>query len=228
MSLAAHTLTTPSTDARFAAAQVAAFEQAYHFFNGKLFGDSLPMCFITLQRKSTAKGYFMNNAWQYKQPHRATNLVPDLLNVHEIALNPDTFKMRDDKSVLSTLVHEMAHCWQQVYGKPGRGGYHNKQWARKMVDLGLHPTASGEIGGKQVGHRVTHVIIDHGAFDVACDLLLESGWTLEWASFSPTKMPSDSSRNKIKYTCACKHKVWGKPGLHLFCPDCQGIYKELA
>jgi predicted SprT family Zn-dependent metalloprotease len=221
MVASAHTLSVVPENVRFAAAQVAAFEQAYRFFNGKLFGGELPMCFITLHRKSSARGYFMNDAWRQKGDSAQ-------MNTHELAMNPDTFAGRSDKAILSTLVHEMAHCWQQVYGKPGRGGYHNKQWARKMIDLGLHPTATGEIGGKQTGSRMTHVIIQHGAFDVACDLLLESGWTLEWASFSPTKMPSDSSRNKVKYTCACNHKVWGKPALNIICPDCTSLYKEVS
>src|SRR5262245_14971271 len=34
--------------------------------------------------------------------------------------------------ILSTLVHEMVHGEQHHYGKPSRGGYHNKQWADWM------------------------------------------------------------------------------------------------
>jgi hypothetical protein len=51
--------------------------------------------------------------------------------------------------VLSTLVHEQAHLWQHHFGKPGRGRYHNREWAAKMVEIGLIPSATGEPGGKQ-------------------------------------------------------------------------------
>jgi len=37
----------------------------------------------------------------------------------------------------------MVHQWQQHHGKPGRRGYHNKQWAAKMNSVGLVPTHTG-------------------------------------------------------------------------------------
>jgi predicted SprT family Zn-dependent metalloprotease len=47
---------------------------------------------------------------------------------HELALNPDEFIGRTDEMILSTLVHEMCHVWQQTYGKSPRRGYHDRQW----------------------------------------------------------------------------------------------------
>jgi hypothetical protein len=44
----------------------------------------------------------------------------DKAAVHELALNPDNFTGRTDEMILSTLAHEMAHVWQQTYGKPPR------------------------------------------------------------------------------------------------------------
>jgi predicted SprT family Zn-dependent metalloprotease len=49
----------------------------------------------------------------------------DKTAVHELALNPDSFIGRTDEMILSTLVHEMVHVWQQTYGKPPRRSYHD-------------------------------------------------------------------------------------------------------
>jgi predicted SprT family Zn-dependent metalloprotease len=64
--------------------------------------------------------------------------------VHELALNPDNFTGRSDELILSTLVHEMCQVWQETHGEPSRRGYHNRQWAGKMREVGLQPTSTGE------------------------------------------------------------------------------------
>jgi hypothetical protein len=56
-------------------------------------------------------------------------------------------------------VHEMVHVWQHAFGKPSAGGYHNKQWAAKMKAVGLQPSSTGYVGGKETGQRVTHYVI---------------------------------------------------------------------
>ena len=152
-----------------------AFEQAYQWFNAKLFENTLPPCLITLQRKARSRGYFANDRFE----HRAGGSTTD-----EIALNPDTFRGRSDKEIVSTLVHEMVHCWQRHFGKVGRGGYHNKEWAAHMVTVGLMPTDTGEAGGKTTGQSVTHYIMDAGAFDRAADALLATGFQLRWQSYT--------------------------------------------
>jgi len=30
----------------------------------------------------------------------------------------------------------MVHDWQKEFGKPGRGRYHNREWAEKMKEIG--------------------------------------------------------------------------------------------
>ncbi|MCF8884135.1 SprT-like domain-containing protein, partial [Erythrobacter sp. SN021] len=80
----------------------------------------------------------------------------------EIALNPAHFANRKPREVLSTIAHEMVHLWQHHYGSPPRKGYHDKQWAAKMHEIGLIPTDTGEIGGKETGQKVTHLIEENG------------------------------------------------------------------
>jgi predicted SprT family Zn-dependent metalloprotease len=72
--------------------------------------------------------------------------------VDELALNPDNFEDRTDEQIMSTLLHEMCHCWQYYFGEPSRGGYHNREWASKMKEVGLHPSDNEKPGGKETGH----------------------------------------------------------------------------
>src|SRR6266581_4676149 len=125
------------------------FQRAYDFFNRELFEGSLPQVLVTLQRHANTKGYF--------SPERFSGRI-DTAAVHELALNPDSFTGRTDEMILSTLVHEMCHVWQQTYGKAPRRGYHDRQWAEKMWEIGLQPSSTGEPGGKETGQSMSHAI----------------------------------------------------------------------
>src|SRR5215469_7664280 len=86
-------------------------EMAYQFFNETLFEGKLPLCMITMQRKNERTyGYFCHN--QFASSAGTTD---------ELAMNPMHFLNSDLRFILSVLVHEQAHLWQQHYGKPGRG-----------------------------------------------------------------------------------------------------------
>jgi predicted SprT family Zn-dependent metalloprotease len=109
----------------------------------------LPQVLVTLQRHARTYGYF--------SPQRFNGRI-DKTAVHELALNPDGFAGRTDELILSTLVHEMAHVWQQTHGKPPRRSYHDRQWAGKMREIGLQPSSTGEPGGKETGQSMSHYI----------------------------------------------------------------------
>lgn len=158
-------------------AQYTAFDTAYRYFNEKLFaGQPLPDLMVTLQRKPHMYGYFSPQTFM----RRGAATQKDVEFLHEIGLNPDGFVGRDDRDVLSTLVQEMVHVWQVCFGKPGRRGYHNREWAKKMHEVGLYPSSTGAVGGAELGEHMSHYIIDGGAFALACDELLKSGFRLEW------------------------------------------------
>jgi predicted SprT family Zn-dependent metalloprotease len=192
--------------------EYSALEHAYDWFNTRLFGDTLPPCLLTLQRKAHSKGYFA----QERFTHRAdTHGVAD-----ELALNPDTFVGRSDKEILSTLVHEMVHCWQRHFGIPGRRGYHNREWAAQMRAIGLMPSDTGTAGGKQTGQRVTHYIVLDGLFDQAAAALLATGFCLHWQP-GPLGPQQGSQRSKTKYRCpTCGQNAWAKPTASLLCGAC--------
>jgi predicted SprT family Zn-dependent metalloprotease len=193
--------------------EYAGLEGAYDWFNQRLFAGTLPPCLITLQRKARSRGYFATDRFGHR---RETQVVMD-----ELALNPDTFQDRSDKDILSTLVHEMCHCWQRHCGTPSRTGYHNKEWAQTMVRVGLMPSDTGEPGGKETGQRVSHYILAGGPFDQAADALLATGFRLNWQSLALERQES-KARSKTKFTCpSCGQNAWARPDASLVCGECE-------
>ena len=148
-----------------------AFLAAYDFFNRALFGGELPNCLITLQRRKRSYGYFSGD--------RFASIDGQLTD--EIAMNPAHFRNRPVHEVLATLAHEMVHLWQHHHGTPGRGRYHNREWAAKMKAVGLQPTDTGEEGGKEIGERVHHLIVPGGPFDRAVTKLAARNFSITWA-----------------------------------------------
>lgn len=199
-----------------------AYDRAYDYFNDTLFNSCLPPCLITLQRKKNALGYFSPRRF-HSRNHRGHR-------TDEIALNPDTFEDRSDKVILSTLVHEMVHLWQQHFGRPGRGRYHNQEWAAKMIEVGLHPL-SLDNPDKMTGQAVTHKIVPGGPFDAAVDRLLTETFCLNWQSidFTAKRLAPNGTRtlktegrtDKVKHTCPkCRQNAWAKLGVRLICGWC--------
>ena len=188
------------------------FQRAYDFFNRELFAGSLPQVLVTLQRHANTRGYF--------SPERFKGRI-DKQTVHELALNPDNFTGRSDESILSTLVHEMAHVWQQTQGKPPRRSYHDRQWAAKMREIGLQPSSTGEAGGKETGQTVSHYIIPGSRYSQAYARLAERGFQLHWQSAPERGIDRAKKASKTKFTCpTCGRNAWAKPEAALVCGKC--------
>jgi predicted SprT family Zn-dependent metalloprotease len=168
-----------------------------------------------LQRKAKSYGYFANDRFGHRRDQE--------VSTDELALNPDAFAGRSDKEILSTLVHEMCHLWQHHFGRPSRAGYHNKEWAEKMLEVGLIPSDTGAPGGKQTGQHVTHYIRTGGPFDRAADELFDTSFRLNWqsAAFGQQQGGRRGRISKVKYQCpSCGQNAWAKPGAALMCAEC--------
>lgn len=146
-------------------------EVAYQFFNEQLFDKSLPNVIFTVQRQKGVMGYFAPERWGTLSGE----------SCHEIAINPSYIAQSRTIEVLQTLVHEMVHCWQFCHGEPGRKFYHNKEWAFKMIEVGLMPSSTGEPGGHIVGQQMSDYVLADGKFYLACDRLLSNeSFRLNW------------------------------------------------
>lgn len=146
---------------------------AYEHFNKTLFGGTLPPCLITLQRSKKSYGYFKGK--------RYANDRGQLTD--EIALNPAHFKSRSLVEVFATLAHEMVHLKQHHCGTPGRGRYHNREFAEMMKAIGLQPTADGAEGGAETGEAMSHLIVSGGAFEKAAAKLQAKSFSLSWTDY---------------------------------------------
>jgi hypothetical protein len=189
---------------------------AYDVFNRELFAGELPACLITMQRHKGAYGYFSGE--------RFANTADPGEVTDEIALNPQHFASRKSDGVLSTLAHEMVHLWQHHFGEPPRKGYHDRQWASKMRDIGLSPTDTGEAGGKETGQKMTHIVEEEGRFSKALVKLLREHPAIIYHDRAGEDDPvrKKKAASKTKYTCpGCGLNAWAKPEAPLVCGACQ-------
>ena len=218
--------------------QYLALNKAYKYFNRKLFKRKLPGCILNFSRKRNTHGFLAPERWRRVGERQ--------YSIHEISLTPTTL-YREPNEVFSTLVHEMVHLWQWEFGNPSRSGYHNREWADKMLEVGLVPSNTGKKGGKQTGQKMTHYIEKGGSYEKAFSsmsksyilpftslegdimrLLLSSGVGAiggnegKWSK----KSLRPRSKNKTKYSCpSCKVNVWGRPNLRIRCEDCEELFE---
>ena len=186
-------------------------QAAFDHFNAALFDGKLPDVFITYQRRGRSRGYFSADRFAGRVGK---------FGKHELALNPDHFVDRTDEQITSTLAHEMVHLWQHAFGKPSSRSYHNTEWAAKMKAIGLMPSSTGAVGGKETGQRVSHYILPGAAFSQAFAALAAIGWKLNLQSAIHAGGPK-APPSKVKFSCApCDQNAWGKPDLAIRCDLC--------
>lgn len=218
-----------STDQQFKA-----LNNAYDYFNKALFNGTLPGCILNFSRKKGTHGFLA--------PYRWKQVGGQDFDTHEISLTPSTL-YREPLEVFSTLVHEMVHLWQFEFGKPSRGGYHNKEWAAKMEEVGLIPSDTGRPGGKRTGQRMTHYIQVGGPYEQAFGQM-PSEYTLPFTSWDGEQLKGvlggGSGKNgspnptvakkkaKTKYSCSCGNNVWGKPELKIWCETCGSTFAQVS
>jgi len=214
-----------STRPSITAAEYGTLQDAYDHFNVALFGGTLPQVLITLQRRGRARGYFCRKRFQRRDKG------PE--HIHEVALNPDSFTGRSDEEILSTLVHEMVHVWQQEQGHPGRGRYHNREWAAKMHAIGLMASTTGKPGGAVTGDSVSHYVLQDGLYVPACRRFLQR-YRLMWESATERDevsetgtIPTSKAQTRAKFSCPnCGLNAWAKPDALIDCHKCTEEARE--
>ena len=149
-------------------------QAAYTYFNRALFGGELPECLLSLDQSDRREyGYFRANGFTSDAGKR----------IHQISINPIYFWSRSTEQVLSTLVHEQCHLYihEFSHARP-EGGFHCYAWGHVMRRIGLWPTDNGKRSGNETGYRMSHLIIDGGLFQQACQLLLDHQFAFSWGS----------------------------------------------
>ena len=189
-----------------------AYALAYEHLNKALFGGALsnPMLILTRDARIIG-GHFAPNKWANEEG----------ANVHEIAINANCMTNGDPVFLFGILIHEMAHLWQQEFGKPTRGGYHNEEWMKKCREVGLTPNG----GGQAVSTEIT----PGGKAEEAIASLPEEA-VFPWMSAemvggdvptppTPNAKPAKSGV-RSRFTCPiCGLNAWAKPGASLVCGE---------
>lgn len=175
--------------------------EAYEYYNKELFGKDLPECIIILSKKEKSFGHFM--------PNNFVAFDDRDVKKHEIALNVQMFAIRKIELTLSTLVHEMCHLKTFEDGDYGRGGYHNKIWAKLMKGVGLVPSSTGREGGNETGQHVSHYIELGGLFERKTRTLLDNGFFISFVEYVSEEIKS-FYEEEIK-----EREVRGKPGFYV-------------
>jgi SprT-like family len=186
-------------------------QKAFNTFNKELFEGKLPDVMITIAKARNKRGYFHPDQFKHRD---------DGDPLHEICLMPDSLD-RPVIEALSTLAHEMVHLWQEEFGKPGKNGHHNEQWAKKMDEIGLTPSHDGREGGKRTGRNMTHIIVPGGPYDLAFAMMeAELAYVGQQVITKPKVKKKDLS--KLVSICPeCNAKAWSKQGLKLICYECE-------
>lgn len=195
----------------------AALNQAFDFFNDRLFRGELPACLVTLQRKNKAYGYFAGGRFGSKDGAEITD---------EIALNPAHFKSRTDEQSLSTLAHEMAHLWQHHFGKPSRAGYYKQGMGGENARDRIAPF--GYRPARRQGNRAVMQPL-HCRGRPLCPRFCRAGGAARLyrplcralGDADARKTRKAKSASKTRYTCpSCELNAWAKPGVRLMCSEC--------
>lgn len=198
------------------------FQEAFIHLNEVLFDGELPNIYLTLRNHSPdTLGYFAPEQFRKREGEGVR---------HELSMCPTHFLHRSDRQILATLAHEMCHLWQEAYGKPGKGGYHNREWGEKMLKIGLTPVNNNN-PKRMTGRSVYHEIVEAGPFDAAAQALLTQGWTLQWgerpraAAANEGKQKARRQLSKILFECpCCGAKAWAKWQSVLLCGECSSPY----
>lgn len=204
---------------------VVSLTRAFNHFNRELFEGALPPVMVLMHRHQGARSYFSPRRWS--KPPCEEGGEPTFY--HELAVNPDHLKGRETREILSTLVHEQCHHWQQEFGTPSKNfKNHNPEWGKKMESIGLMPSSTGAEGGKKTGHKMSHYIVDGGPFDQVCSDLLKTGFNFPYlgesngAGGGSEKKPKKASTRATLVCPGCEIKASvASLEVKLTCTECQ-------
>lgn len=92
--------------------------------------------------------------------------------------------------LLTTLLHELLHQWQDVHGRPSKHNYHNAEFRKKASSLGLVVNARGE------------TYVTPGPFELLLQRYGVEVVASDASSFIASSITAPGSKLK-KWSCSC-------------------------
>lgn len=195
-----------------------AWHRLFDFFNDELFSSELDRDRIILNCSRSAGrstlGFYMGllqenrGAWIQKDGDEQKA---------EISMNPAKMAGFSFEKIMATFVHEMCHFWQDLFGSSGKRGYHNREWAEKMLEVGLTPINNKD-PSKTTGMSMYHKITENGRFSQVIKKLPEE-LRLPFLGLNNAR-PSKKTGYQ-KWICPeCKQICRAKDSAQLACMPC--------
>jgi hypothetical protein len=133
----------------------------------------------------------------------------------EINLNPRHFD-RPLYQVLGTLLHEQVHLWQDLYGKPSKTNWHNREFVERARSVGI-PCESGR-------HAFT-IAYTEPFLTLAKRAGIEIG-ELGAPVLSAELLESAERKPKLKrWTCGCTN-IWAAVAVDAVCQKCGSKFER--
>jgi len=176
----------------------------FAFFNIVFFKDQLvPTPFITFERTN------VTNLSHYVAGRNAFG-VKENININRAHLNRPLW------DILATLLHEMVHSWQALFGNPSNSWFHNKEFQKKMDQFGIY--CNGKGGHTGISDPFVFLLKKHG---VQFTYNKDDDGTIK----IPLK-PKGKSKLK-KWQCHCGQSVRvGAKDFFATCDLCNGEFQK--
>jgi hypothetical protein len=139
--------------------------------------------------------------------------IKDNINLNSAHLNRSLW------DVLVTLVHEMTHSWQAMYGKPSKSWFHNKEFQLKMLEFGIICDSTGRHQG--VRDPFVYFLKKHG---INFDRVMEPDGIIK---IPPKPMPKGKSKLR-KWTCGCTNVRVAVKDFEAKCLKCSHEFKQAS
>lgn len=218
-------------------------EDLFDYYNEALFNSSLPDCVVNLSRHRAVHGFFAKDQWKSKEDRSTIHeiaLNPDSVSrpekewhatlVHEMVQMWQ--HMFGTPSRAYYYNKEWADKMESIGLMPSdtgeEGGKKVGQGIKYyIIEDGLFDLAFAKIREEDnlilpcAKSEYFVSLDDNNSGDVDNDI---GGETLEAEEYEGSTdnedKPKKNSKIKVKYTCTCGNKVWGKPELNITCNDC--------
>ena len=177
------------------------------FFNISFFkGHPVPVPVISFEKtKVNTLGHYVNgrNAFGIKEN----------INLNRVRLNRPLWDL------LATLLHEMTHSWQHLYGNPATSWFHNREFQMKLLEFGVVVDKKGCHHG--LGDPFVFLLNKHG---VAFNHNKDPGGMIR---IPPRATPKGKSKLR-KWTCGCTNLRVAVPELEARCLRCGNRFEPVA